>query len=238
MAVDPGERLVMITGATGNLGSAVVAAIERQGARTVLLDRSASRLRERFGGAGQGDRRLLVGDVDLADEPALREALRPVERFGWLDGLVSCAGGYRAGKPAFEEDLETWDFLLRLNLRTALVASRAVLPGMLQRGRGSIVHVASRDALAGSAGAAAYGASKAALLRLTESLAEEVKHRGVRVSCVLPAALDTPQNRAAMPESAWPALVSPAAVADAIAFLVSDAARAITGAALPVYGLG
>ena len=147
-------------------------------------------------------------------------------------------GAYRAGKALADEDLATWSTLFDANVRSALVACRAVLPGMLARGHGRIVTVASRDALAGEAGAAAYAASKAALLRMTESIAAETRGRGVTANCVLPGAIDTPQNRGAPDPAAWPTLVPADAIADVIVFLTSAAARALSGAALPVDGAG
>jgi NAD(P)-dependent dehydrogenase (short-subunit alcohol dehydrogenase family) len=128
--------------------------------------------------------------------------------------------------------------MLDLNARTAFVVSRAVIPGMRERGQGKIIHVASRAALKGSAKAAAYSASKSALIRLTESLAAELKRDGINVNCVLPGTIDTPQNRASMPKADRSRWVAPEAIADVILFLASDAARAIHGAALPVYGTG
>jgi NAD(P)-dependent dehydrogenase (short-subunit alcohol dehydrogenase family) len=232
-------RVVVVTGAAGNLGAAVAGALRRDGARTVLVDHSAQHLAALYGESDQDPARLVVGGVDLASEAAVGAVTeRARARFGAIDALVHTVGTFAAGKTVHEESLDTWDLLLRLNVRTALLTARAVLPEMLQRGRGAIVTVASRHALAGPAGAAAYSASKGALLRLTESLAQEAKSRGVTANCVLPGTLDTPQNRAAMPASEWATMVEPAAVADVIAFLVSPGARAVTGAAIPVYGRG
>lgn len=228
-------EVVLVTGAAGNLGAATAAVLRRRGARLVLVDRTRAKLERAHGGAARADAELLIGDVDLTDAATLQAIVaRAVERFGALDALVSTVGAFRAGKALPDEDLGTWDLLLALNVRTALVACRAVLPGMLARGRGRIVSVASRDALAGVAGAAAYAASKAALLRMTESIAAECRGRGVTANCVLPGAIDTPQNRAALPPDAHARLVAPDAIAAVIAFLASDAARAVSGAAIPV----
>jgi len=137
-----------------------------------------------------------------------------------------------------ETDLADWDFLFNVNLRTTVHCCRAVLPQMLKQGRGKIITVASRDALAGSAGYAAYSASKSAVLRLNEALADEVKTLGVNVNCIMPGTIDTAQNRAASPGADFSQWVQPSAIADVILFLASDAARAINGAALPVFGKG
>ena len=117
-----------------------------------------------------------------------------------------------------------------------LVLSQAVVPAMLERGRGKIVHVSARAGLKGGAKAAAYSASKSAVLRLVESMAAELRHSGIHVNCVLPGTIDTPQNRESMPRADHNRWVAPAAIADVYLFLASEAARGVNGAAIPVYG--
>jgi NAD(P)-dependent dehydrogenase (short-subunit alcohol dehydrogenase family) len=153
-----------------------------------------------------------------------------------VDALVHTVGAWRGGNPVHETDLADWDFLFNVNLRTTLLCCRAVVPQMLKQGNGRIITVASRDGLAGSAGYAAYSASKSSVLRLNESLADELKASNVNVNCVLPSTIDTPQNRAALPNADFSKWVAPEAIADVILFLASDASRAINGAAIPVYG--
>ncbi|HZR84945.1 MAG TPA: SDR family NAD(P)-dependent oxidoreductase [Candidatus Binatia bacterium] len=229
------RQTVLITGACGHLGTATAAAFRDAGWRRVLVDRSADNVRRTRSGDDPSEE-LLVGGVDLADADTACDIVeRATARFGRVDALVTAVGAYRTGRAVHEEDLSTWDVLLVANLRTALVACRAALPGMLARGHGRIVTVASRDALTAAAGAAAYAASKAALLRLTETVAAETRGRGVTANCVLPGAMDTPQNRAAAGNEGA-RLVPAAAVAEVIVFLASRAARAVTGAAIPVEG--
>jgi NAD(P)-dependent dehydrogenase (short-subunit alcohol dehydrogenase family) len=231
------EQVVLITGAAGNLGATTAAAFRRGGARTVLVDRSLDKLRRAHPGASDAADQLLIGDVDLGDAASAQEIVaRAVARFGAVDAVVNTVGAFRAGKRVHDEDLATWDLLFTVNVRTALVSCRAALPGMLARGRGRIVNVASRDALLGEDGTGAYAASKAALLRMTESIASEVRGHGVTANCVLPGTIDTPQNSAGLAAAAHATLVPLAAVADVIVFLASDAARAVSGAAIPVYG--
>ena len=230
------RQVVLITGAAGNLGAATADAFRAGGARTVLVERSRAKLLARHGDATREDV-LLVGDVDLTDEASWQAIVaRATERFGRVDALVNAVGAYRAGRTLAADELATWDLLFAANLRTALVACRAVLPAMLAQRHGRVVNVASRDALAGTAGAAAYAASKAALLRMTESLAAETSGSGVTANCVLPGPIDTPQNRAALPAASHAALIAPAAIADVIVFLASPGARALSGAALPIGG--
>ncbi len=233
------DRVAIITGAAGNLGEATARAFMRAGARTVLVDRADDRLSGMFADAAKSGDHLLASGVDMTDAAAVEELVADVlERFGRIDVLVNTVGTFKGGVPMHEDDPDTWDFLMKVNLRTTLLACRAVVPGMLERKSGRIVNVASRNALSGDARVAAYSASKAAVMRLTESLAAEVKDSNITVNSVLPGTIDTPQNRSAMPKADFSRWVEPEAIADVIAFLASDGARAITGAAVPVYGRG
>jgi len=230
-------RVAIVTGAAGNLGRATAAAMRAAGARTVLVDAREADLRAAHPGAAKDADQLLCGDADLTDEKSAGAIVATArERFGRIDVLVNTVGGFRGGKAVQEEDLATWDFMMAINLRTTLLACRAVLPGFLAQGGGAIVNVAAGAALATPAGLAAYSASKSAVIRLTEALAAEGKARGVRANAVLPSTIDTPQNRAAMPKADSSKWVAPEAIADVIVFLASDAARAVTGVALPVFG--
>lgn len=231
--------VTLITGAVGNLGFATAQAFQAAGHRTVLVDRAHDRLNATFTKLSGSPEHLLAGGVDLSDPTSLDTLVASVmARFGRIDALVHTVGGWRGGRPVHETDLADWDFLFNVNLRTTLLCCRAVIPQMLKQQSGRIITVASRDGLAGSAGYAAYSASKSAVLRLNEALADELKASNINVNCILPSTLDTPQNRAAMPDADFTQWVEPAAVADVILFLASDAARAVTGAALPVYGKG
>jgi NAD(P)-dependent dehydrogenase (short-subunit alcohol dehydrogenase family) len=234
---DFSNRVVLVAGASGNLGQAMARAFYAAGANLVLLDRAPDRLPELFPQLAGSPDHLLLGSVDAADPESVEGAVHStLERFGRIDVLANAIGGYRAGQPVHETPLETWDFMLNLNARTAFVLSRAVVPAMLAQGSGKIVHVAARAALAGSAKAAAYSASKAAMVRLVESLAAELRQANINVNCVLPGTIDTPQNRESMPKADHSRWVPPEAIADVILFLASDAAWAVNGAAVPVYG--
>lgn len=236
---DFSDRVVIVTGAAGNLGNAVARAFQAAGAQLVLVDRAADRLPRLFPDLVDSPHHFLATSVDLTNADAVEATVdETVKRFGRVDVLVNTAGGYRAGTPVHETPFETWDFMLNLNARTVLIASRAVIPHMLRQGRGSIVNVAARAALKGDAKMAAYSVSKSAVVRLTESMAAELKNDGINVNCVLPSTIDTPQNRQAMPKANYSRWVEPEAIADVILFLASDAARAVQGAAIPVYGKG
>jgi NAD(P)-dependent dehydrogenase (short-subunit alcohol dehydrogenase family) len=233
------QQVVIITGAVGNLGTATARRFQQTGAKTVLVDRSPDRLREAFKDISDPENHLLAGGINLADPASLGNLIeQALAKFGRVDALVNTVGAFRGGQPVHETDLADWDFLFNANVRTTLLCCRAVIPQMLRQGRGAIINVASRDGLSGSAGYAAYSASKSAVLRLTESLANELKTANINVNCIMPSTIDTPQNRAAIPDADFSTWVEPAAIADVILFLASDAARAINGAAIPVYGKG
>jgi NAD(P)-dependent dehydrogenase (short-subunit alcohol dehydrogenase family) len=226
---------VFITGAAGNLGRAVASVFAGRGANLVLVDLERKAL-EAAGGA-ESERRLLVA-ANLLDPKEVDAAVKKaVERFQRIDVLANIAGGFRMGPPVHETSDEDLDFLLDLNARTVLHTSRAVVPAMLKAGGGKIVNVGAYSAQKGVAQMAAYVASKSAVIRLTESMAAELRDKNINVNCVLPTIIDTPENRAAMPKADPRRWVAPADLANVIAFLASDDARAIHGAALPVTGL-
>jgi NAD(P)-dependent dehydrogenase (short-subunit alcohol dehydrogenase family) len=231
---DLSGKVALVTGATGNLGHACAEAFAKAGAQRVLTGGSAERLAARYRAA---DGTVLAGGLDLANAAdATRLIELALQRFGRIDILVNTVGGFAGGKKVHEDDLTAWEAMQRLNLHTTLNACRAAVPTMIRQGGGRIVNVAARAALAGVAGLGAYGASKSAVIYLTQTLAAELKDHGIGVNCVLPGTIDTPQNRRDMPKADASKWVEPAAIADAILFLASDAARAVSGAALPVYG--
>lgn len=231
------DKVVIITGAVGNLGHAVARQVHEQGGKTILIDRSADRLQKTWNELKGSDRHWLADDIDMTDPASVNAMVAEANRrFGRLDGLVNTVGGFRGGKPVHETDPAEWDFLYDLIVRTTLNGCRAVIPYMLQARSGSIINIGSRNVFQGSPNYAAYSAAKTAVLRLTESLAGELKVHGIRVNCVLPGTIDTPQNRRDMPKADFSAWVPPADLANVIAFLLSDAARSVTGAAVPVFG--
>ncbi|MFO1407289.1 MAG: SDR family NAD(P)-dependent oxidoreductase [Steroidobacteraceae bacterium] len=227
-------KVVVVTGAFGVLGTAVARRFAAGGAQLALLDlaiQPPEALAREFGAA-----HLLLGGVDLGELESSRRAMAAAAmRFGGIDVLVNVAGGFQ-WQSLLEGDVETWDQLYRMNLRTAVVACKVALPALIERGRGSIVNIGAGAATKAAAGMGAYTASKAGVQRLTESLADELKDHGIRVNSVLPSIIDTPRNRADMPAADASRWVKPAEIADVVAFLASDAARAVTGAAVAVSG--
>jgi len=235
MSSDFSGRTVIITGAAGNLGKAVAAAFAGRGASLVLVDLKEESLAKSYGTA-DGTRQF--APCNLLDQAAVEAmAAQAAARFGRIDILCNLAGGFRMGEPVHATPASTLDFLLDLNVRTMLNTSHAVVPRLLAAGGGKVVNVGAFSAQKGAAMMGAYVAAKSAVIRLTESMAAELREKNINVNCVLPTIIDTPENRAAMPAADPSRWVAPADLANVIAFLASDAARAVHGAAVPVTGL-
>jgi NAD(P)-dependent dehydrogenase (short-subunit alcohol dehydrogenase family) len=223
------DKVVVVTGGFGVLGHAVAEAALAAGAFVAIPGR------EQESKIAARDRLLVLGGVDLADFAAAKQAFDTIAaRFGHIDALANVAGGFR-WQTLGDGDLAGWNDLFRMNLVTAATATKAALP-YLRASQGAIVNVASAPAKKAGAGMGAYAASKAGVLRLTESVAEEEKKAGVRVNAVLPTIIDTPRNRAEMPKADFSRWVKPEEIAKAILFLLSDDASAITGAELLIAG--
>ena len=230
------NRVVVVTGAYGALGTAVAKAFDRTGAHVALIDLSqpSAEVQATFAGS----RHLVLGGADLANVEATRKAMAAIAmRFGGIDVLVNVAGGFRWEKIE-DGDVDTWDAMYAMNLRSAVVSCKAVLPAMLERGGGRIINIGAGAAAKAGLGMGAYTASKAGVQRLTEALAEELKDRRITVNAILPGIIDTPRNRLDMPSADVTRWVSPAEIASVIVFLASDEASAVTGAAIPVSGRG
>lgn len=221
------KRTVVVTGGHGVLGRAVVEAALAQGLNVALIDHA--------GGHAAPDGAFEVAGVDLTDPQAAAEAMDRIgERFGGVDALLNIAGGFVWRK--VEDDVAVWDRMFKLNLTTALNASRAALLRLKASPEGRIVNVGSAAAQKAASGMGAYAASKSAVHRLTEALAEELKSTSVTVNAVLPSIIDTPQNRTDMPDADPARWVAPSDLAAVILFLASPASRAMTGALVPVTG--
>jgi NAD(P)-dependent dehydrogenase (short-subunit alcohol dehydrogenase family) len=226
------ERVALITGGAGGLGRACVDLFLEDGWRVAVpTHHSAEGLQEPAGRHGD---RLTWFEADLTtEEGAARAVERTVEWAGRLDAVVHSVGGYAWTGPLHESAVADWDRMMDVNLRSAYLVARAALPRLGEDG--SLVFVSSRAALQGRKGHAGYAVSKAALLTLVEAIAEEQKGRA-RANAVLPGTIDTPANRAAMPDAKFGTWTQPAEIARVILFLASPASAPVSGAAVPVYG--
>ena len=221
--------LAVILGATGGLGTAVVDAFATRGDRIIAVARSiagVSELAAKYPGRVTGDTANLTSRQDVDD------LWERIDRVGVPRWVVNTTGGYRGGKVA-ETTPDDFTGMMDLNLGTAWWSCRAAARRMAG---GCIVNVSSRSALVAEPGAAAYAIAKAGVIKLTEVLAAELKASGVRVNVVVPAIIDTPENRKSLPEKAMQKAVAPAEIAAVILYLCSEDAAAITGVAIPVYG--
>ena len=216
-----GKRVV-VTGAAGVLGRAVADAFHAANADVTGIDIVET----------SPTYRSIVADLIDPDD-----AGRAADEIGHIDILANIAGGFTMGESVAETTDETWDFMFNLNARTVLNMARAVVPGMRERGAGRIINIGARAALRGTGAMGAYCASKSVVLRLTESLSDELKASGINVNCILPSIIDTPRNREDMPKANFSNWVTPDEIAGVVMFLASDAARAIHGASIPVEGL-
>src|SRR5256714_742929 len=232
--------LAVIMGATGGLGSAIVDAFASRGDRVVAVARSraeVSQLAAKYPGVVTGD------TADLTSRLAVDDLWERIDRVGTPRWVVNATGGYRAGKVA-DTTPDDFTFMMDLNLATAWwscrVAARRMqsvpLASLGGRGGGGIANLSSRSALVAEPGSAAYAVAKAGVIKLTEVLAAELKASGVRVNVIVPAIIDTAVNRQVLAEKLMPKAGAPAEIAAVIAYLCSDAAAAITGATIPVYG--
>jgi NAD(P)-dependent dehydrogenase (short-subunit alcohol dehydrogenase family) len=223
-----GGRVVVVTGGFGVLGRAVAEAALAAGLAVAAVDQATAP------SPGLPPEILALGGVDLSDPAEAQAAMTAVAaRFGRIDALLNIAGGF-VWQTTEDGDPAAWERLYRLNVLTTLHASRAALPHLLASDVGRIVNVGANAAVRAGQGMGAYAAAKAGVHRLTEALAEETKGRGLTVNAVLPSILDTPANRADMPDADPAQWVRPADLAAVMLFLASPAAGAVTGALLPV----
>jgi NAD(P)-dependent dehydrogenase (short-subunit alcohol dehydrogenase family) len=232
-------RVAVVTGATGRLGTAVVRKLLEQGVRVVAAFRDEDkfrRLADSLGGLISG----LTGiKADVTDEKSVQSLVgEAVQTQGRIDILLNLAGGYQGGTDIFQTSEDDWNFLMSLNLKSAFICAKAVLPHMMKEDYGRIVSVAARPAVEkrGRAKSGAYAVSKAGVVVLTETIAEETKKFNITANCILPSTIDTPENRRDFPTADFSKWVTPEDVAAVILFLVSQEASITSGAAIPVYG--
>ncbi len=232
------DQVALIPGGTGALGRYVTKAFLEEGARAAVSYYVDEELPELEGMLGDLTSSIKAYKADVTSEVEVSSLVsRVLQDFGRVDILVNVVGGYMGGTPLSETSLKDWDFMMDLNLKSAFLCCREVVRHMRREGRGKIINVSSRTGLEGEAGHAPYSVSKAGVIRLTESLADEVKGEGINVNCIMPSIIDTPANRRAIPNANFDLWPKPWEVARIVLFLASNDANLINGAAIPVYGL-
>lgn len=218
------NKKVIVTGGAGVLGLSVAQRARALGADVVLLD-VVPDFEHEVGAYHQ---------VDLTDDGAVAEVFAAIGQF---DAVANIAGGFDMGPMVHATEDAMWDAMFTINVTTLRTVLRHAVPPLMEQGRGSIVNVGALGALRGTANMGAYTAAKSTVMRLTEALSDEVRHQGINVNAVLPSLIDTPRNRADMPDADHDAWVSPDELANVICFLASDDASAVHGALVPVTGL-
>ncbi len=219
------KQRVVITGAAGTLGQATAKKAQQLGAQVIGLDIVAASSLEHTDSYRQ---------LDLLNRQATLDCFAAL---GEIDVLINIAGGFAMGDTAYDSDSEQWDKMFRLNVDTLRNATMAAVPKLLGRGGGAIVNIGALGALSGQAAMSAYCCAKSSVMKLTESLSEELRHQGINVNAVLPSIIDTPPNREGMPDADFSQWVSPEQLANVICFLASPEAGAVHGALVPVRGL-
>jgi NAD(P)-dependent dehydrogenase (short-subunit alcohol dehydrogenase family) len=235
MAYDFSGKVVLITGGTGALGRAVTQAFGTLNATTVvtyIIDEEREDVKAKIKTIAE----LVKADITKEDQ-AKKLVSHVIKTYDRIDVLVNVVGGYLGGKTVAELDETEWDKMMSMNLKSAFLISKHVIPLMVAAKHGKIVHISSRTGLKSDGYDSAYSASKSGLIRLVESISEEVKEHNINVNCILPSTIDTEANRNAMPNSDFSKWVKTEDLANLVLFLCSDEAKVINGAAIPAYGL-
>jgi len=230
-------KVALIAGGTGGLGRAVSLAFLEESARVIVTYRTRSEFDSLVQDAGLHGAALTGLQLDVTDEASTLQAIAQLAAdAGRIDILVNAVGGYAGGTDLWSTPPEVFERMIALNLRSGFSLCRAVVPIMLRQGSGWIVNVASRAAFDHAAGASAYASTKAAAIAMMDSLAADLRGKGVRVNSVVPSIIDTPANRRDMPNANFAQWPKPEDIAKVILFLASEDARLIHGASIPVYG--
>jgi len=234
MSMEFRDKVAVVTGASGNLGRAVIEAFERAGASVVMVDRRGGT--GSAGGAADAATRFGVA-ADLTDAASARAAGEAAfARWGRIDVLCNIAGGFAMGPPAHETPDDAWRRMFELNVMTVVHMSAGVVPRMIAAGQGAIVNVAAASSVRGQAGMAPYAVAKNGVVRLTESMAAELRPHGIAVTCLMPTIIDTPENRAAMPGADTAGWTPPADLARLVVWLAGPDAPIVSGSALAAGG--
>lgn len=230
------NKVALITGGTGGLGKDVLSVFLGQGACacTTYTKKnylsSISDLKEQYGD------RLVYAKADVTKTRDMSKVVeRVVNKFGRLDYLINIVGGFAMAK-VIDTDEALWENMMNINLKSVFVSSKSTLPQMIKQKYGRVINIGARPGLSGCKNMSAYGASKAGVINLTDSMADELSEYNINVNAIIPGTMDTPRNRKDMPKADFKKWVKPEEIAEVIAFLCSNKGDKITGAILPVYG--
>jgi NAD(P)-dependent dehydrogenase (short-subunit alcohol dehydrogenase family) len=234
-------KVAIITGATGALGRVVTRKLAQNEAKIVVLYRTEEAFDELSRFLGDQGSSMLGFEGDATVSQSVQGLVKKaIDEYGHVDVLLNIVGGYSGGKTLADTDEELWDRMMTLNLKSAFLCSKAVLPHMMERKYGKIVNVSARTAVqrGSRARSGAYAVSKAGIVTLPEALAEETRDYGIQVNCIMPSVIDTEANRRMLPKADFSKWVDPEEIAEVVLFLASDASKPMSGASIPVYGRG
>lgn len=239
-------QVILITGGTGALGSKVSESFLNFSPRAIVITfRSETEMQELKGKLDRSNKEqkknhhtlIEFVKVDITHEDEVKTLISNIlEKFGQIHVLANVVGGYIGGKNVGETSEEEWDKMILINLKSAFLISKHVLTSMKKKKFGKIVHISSATGAKASGNDSAYAASKAGLIRLVESLAEEISGLNININCILPTIIDTESNRQAMPTSNFSKWIPPEELAKVICFLSSEDSKVVNGVALPTRG--
>jgi len=230
------NKVAIITGGTGGLGKAVVSVFLSEGAKVLSTYIARGHLGESVDIKEEFGERLIFGKANVTKAKDMSKIVeRAIKRFGRVDFLINIVGGFAMAK-IVDTDEGVWNKMINMNLNSAFISSKAVLPQMIKQKYGRIINIGARPALRGASHMSAYGASKAGVLNLTQSMADELANYNINVNAIIPGTMDTPRNRKDMPKADFSKWVKPEEIAEVISFLCSKEGDKISGATIPVYG--
>jgi len=211
------RKVILVTGPAGNLGSAVIERLRKEIVSLVLVDRHPDRIKEHFPDLEDSKDHLLLTNVDLTDPDLVQAAVdTALKTFGHIDCLVHTTGGFHMGELVHEITPDKWDLMMNINVKTLLNTSRSIIPAMIDQNNGTIISIGARPSLKGKKKMGSYSAAKAAVLRLTESIAAEGSSSGIKARCIIPGTIDTPENQRAMPKADKSKWIKPESIAEVI----------------------
>jgi len=235
---DFNEKIVLVTGGTGALGQSISFDFLKSGANVIITYVNDNERKSMESKLGNFMKKVMLIKVNLMIEEEVQKLVSNIiNANNRIDILINTIGGYHAGQQVTQISEKEWDLMMNLNLKTAFLISKHIVKEMEKQGHGKVIHVAARSGLKGSGNDAAYVVSKSGILRLVESLSEEVKNNGINVNCILPSIIDSDANRQSMPNEDFSKWVTPSEISKVMLFLASEESNSINGANIPVYGI-
>ena len=248
MKHDFSNKVMIITGGTGALGRILIKSFLNCHPKTIVVtyksEKEMQELKADLSNSSSVEQAKIFTTIiefiktDVTNDNEIKKLISNIfEKYGQIHILVNVVGGYIGGKNIIELDESNWDKMINLNLKTAFLISKNIIPKMIASQYGKLVHISSRTGVKAEGKDSAYAASKAGLIRFVESVSQEVKNFNININCILPTIIDTEANRRAMPSADFTKWIKPEDLSNVILFLCSDDSKIINGSAIPTYGL-